>query len=63
MLAGLQYDVLQTFHHGHPHGNEKKAIDPEAQNHCQWDYSSLEMMDCCPETECSAFNKNTHHLV
>jgi hypothetical protein len=55
--------VLQIFHHGHPHGNEKKAIDSETQNHFHWHYSFLEMVDHCPEIEHSAFSQNAHHLA
>lgn len=60
--AGLLYDALQIFHHGHPRGNEKKAIDSEAQNHFQLN-STLEIVDCFPEKESSAFIKNTHYLA
>lgn len=45
MSVGSLYDVQQTFHHVHHHGNEKKATDQESQNCFQRNYSSVQKLD------------------
>lgn len=45
MSTGLQYDVLQIFHHELHHDNEKKATDLATQGYCQQKHSSARKID------------------